>query len=53
MIGHLHIRMQQAARAFAGLAQPFSIGKVVLIGEEAGLTIVAALNDVQWMTGKM
>jgi hypothetical protein len=32
---------------FQCLSQPMQVGKVVLLGKEARLTVVAALDDVQ------
>jgi len=39
--------MQGAVRLGQGVFEPVQVGVVVLFGEEAGFTVVAALHDVQ------
>ena len=46
MMGHQDIRMHGAVLAHGDLAQIVEIASVVLIGEEAGLPVVAALDHV-------
>ena len=47
MVGHQHVSMN-AATCLAGiLGQPVEIKTVILVGEKAGLAVVATLNQVQ------
>ena len=47
VVGHQRIGVQPAAALAQRLAEPVAVGVVVLLGEKAGLAIVAALHDVQ------
>lgn len=47
MVSHERVGMQRAAFLFKRLAQPVKVGPVIFFGEEAGLTVVSALHDVQ------
>ena len=53
VVGHLDVGVQRAAGGFASLAQPFSVGEVVVLGEEAGVAVMSPLNDVQGKTWEM
>ena len=46
VVGHLDVGVQRAAGGFASLAQPFAVGKVVVLSEEAGVAVMSPLNDV-------
>jgi hypothetical protein len=52
MVGHQHIGMDGRAAIASRFFEPVEIALVVLVGEEAGLAIDAALNDVQRVIGK-
>ena len=52
MIGHEHVRMNGAAIFLGVDVQPMEIELIVLIGEEAGRPIVAALDDMQRQIGQ-
>ena len=47
VVGHLDVGVQRAARGFARLAQPFAVGEIVVLSEEAGVAVMSSLNDVQ------
>lgn len=47
MICHEDIGMDSALGAFRIAFQPIKIKEVVFFGEEAGLAVIAALDDVQ------
>lgn len=47
VIGHQGVGVQGAAFFVQCLASPMQVGVVVLFGEEAGLTVVPSLHDVQ------
>jgi len=50
VVGHLDVRVQCAAGGFARLAQPFAVGEVIFLSEEAGVAVMSPLNDVQGKT---
>ena len=45
--------MQLAADRLGSLAEPFLIGEVVFLGEEAGVAVMPPLNDVQGQAREM
>jgi len=47
MVGHQDIGMDAAALRFRMFCQPFQVETVVFFSKEAGLAVVAALDDVQ------
>ena len=53
MVGHLHIGVQLATRCLERLAQPFAVGKLIVLREKTGIAIMAPLNDVQGLIGKV
>jgi hypothetical protein len=53
MVGHLHIGVQLATRCLERLTQPFAVGKIIILREKTGIAIMAPLNDVQGLIGKM
>ena len=50
MVGHQGVGVQGAVCLGQGVFQPVQVGVVVLLGEEAGFAVVAALHDVQGLT---
>ena len=53
VIGHLDVGVQLHAAATTGLLQDLEIKSIVAFVEEAGIPIVATLNDVSWDTRKI
>ena len=53
MVGHQRVGMDHAALAPCHVAQFAAIAEVVGVGEETGLAVVAALDDVLRNTGKI
>ncbi len=53
MVGHQHVGVQGAAAFFKGFAQPVTVAQVVLLGDEAGIAVMAALDNVQRYTGEV
>ena len=53
MVGYPHVNVNGAAASVSRFFQPVEVTVVVLFGEKAGLTIDAALNDVQRNFGKL
>jgi len=47
MVGHQGIGVQRASFLAEGFTEPMEVRVVVLVGKEAGLAVVAALDDVQ------
>ncbi len=47
MLGHDNVTMKPAALSMQCLPQPAQVGEAILVIEEAGSAVVAALNDVQ------
>jgi len=45
--------VQRASGGLARLAQPFAVGEVVFLSEEAGVALISPLNDVQGKTWEM
>ncbi len=50
VVGHQHVRVQRAAFALQRFAQPLKIDVIILLVEETGAAVVAALHDVQRYT---
>src|SRR3990167_1112496 len=46
MIRHQHISMNPAASLIGVLSQPIQIAKIILIGKEARLAVIATLDEV-------
>ena len=46
VIGHQHIGVQPASSRCQDFAEPFEVDEVILIGEETGIAILAALDEV-------
>jgi hypothetical protein len=53
VLGHLDVAVQRASGGLARLAQPFAVGEVVFLSEEAGVALISPLNDVQGKTWEM
>jgi hypothetical protein len=53
VIGHQHVRVQRAAKALRKTCQVIKKELIVLVSEEARLTIVPALNHVHGNTGSL
>ena len=53
MVGHLHVGVQFAASRPDRLTQPFPIGEVVFLSEEAGVAVMSALNDMHGQTSEV
>lgn len=47
MIGHQHIGMDAATGPASAFSQPFEVAAVVLVSEETGLAVVAALYQMK------
>jgi hypothetical protein len=47
MIGHQHIGMNPAIGLAGVFAQPVQIDRIIFVGEEAGMAIVPAPDNVQ------
>ena len=47
MVCHEDIGMHSAFRTFGVLLEPIKIKEIVFFGEEAGLPVIAALDDVE------
>ena len=52
MIGHQHVRVDPHPKARGVAAQPVEVGGVVVVAEEAGRAVVAALDDMQRQAGE-
>ena len=52
MVGHQHVGMDRTAEIRSQLGQVVEIERVVLVGEEAGLAVVAALDQMQRYAGE-
>lgn len=52
VVGHQNIRMNQAVMAGGCVCKALQVEATVSLGEEAGLTVVAALDEVKRTTGK-
>src|SRR5262249_1058863 len=50
--GHQHVAMDGAAVFGRCVHQPIAVARVIGFGKEDGLTIVPALDDMQWLIGK-
>lgn len=48
VVGHQHVGMNPTARFVGVFGQPIPIKTVILVGKKAGLTVVAALDQVEW-----
>jgi len=46
MVGHQYIRMNEASSFSAIFLQPFQIKQIIVLRIEAGLPVVASLNNV-------
>ncbi len=53
VIVHQHVRVDPAVLLVRVLAQQAQVGHTVAIGEEHGLAIVATLNDMLRVTGRI
>jgi len=53
VVGHLDVGLQRAAGGFARRGQPFAVGEVDFLNEEAGVAVMSPLNDVQGQTWEM
>ena len=51
MIGHEHMGMNGDAMVVCRLSEPVQIAVVIVVREEAGTTIIAALNDMLRQSG--
>ena len=45
--------MQLATRCLERLAESLAVGKIIFLREKAGIAIMAPLNDVQGLIGKV
>ncbi len=52
MVGHQHVGVDRAAELRCILGQTLQVKYVVFVGEEAGVAVVTALDQVQRNTGK-
>ena len=52
MISHQHVGVDGATALLRLLIQPAEVRPIILVGEDTGLVIVAALNQVQRYPGK-
>src|SRR5574343_998348 len=52
MISHQHIGVDQAARLAGIFLQPIKIEAIILVGDEASLSVIATLDDVQGNIGE-
>ena len=52
MVGHQHIGVNRTAAIASRFFEPMEVALVILLGEEAGLAVDAALNDVQRVIGE-
>lgn len=50
MVVHQLVGVQRTLRLDQCLAKPMQIARIVVLGKEARLAIVAALHDMQWNT---
>ena len=52
MVGHEHPTMDANAEPDRSFVQPVGVCRDILVGSKQSVMIIAALNDVNWNTGR-